>query len=470
MALVTAVHAIPLWPPIPGGAMMSAHDRKGTPMGAGHAHTPSPETPRGLRTTLAVIIPAAIVIAIAMIWLWPPAHTNQAAPDGNLQVKGVITEIKTAPCPQAPEGSDPSLLAGPSGCGTAMVKLSDGPDAATTIETDLPAGPGAPAVHVGDAITLMAMADSDAGNSYQIADHQRGTQLWLLAAAFALAVMAFGRLRGVTALAGLGVTFGLLLWFIVPAILAGESPLLVAIVGSAAIMLTVLYLTHGLSSTTSVAVIGTLAALALTGILSGIAVAATHLTGVTDDSSIYLQMDSKVNMQGLLLAGIIIGALGVLDDITVTQSVTVGELAAANPGYGYRQLYRAATRVGRAHIASVINTIILAYAGASLPLMLLISQSNTPLGQVLTNQMIAEELVRSIIGTLGLIAAVPITTALAALVASRRQPVEDPDSHHHDHEPRYQGAGYEPHYQGGWEPIAARDTITDRPRPRHAGR
>jgi uncharacterized membrane protein len=116
----------------------------------------------------------------------------------------------------------------------------------------------------------------------------------------------------------------------------------------------------------------------------------------------------------------VIGSLGVLDDVAVTQSVTVSELATANPAYGFRQLYRSATRVGRAHIASVINTIILAYAGASLPLLILIVAANQPLGQVLTNQQIAEELVRSGVGTLGLIAAVPITTALAALAAGRQ--------------------------------------------------
>jgi uncharacterized membrane protein len=141
----------------------------------------------------------------------------------------------------------------------------------------------------------------------------------------------------------------------------------------------------------------------------------------SDDTTFVSAQFANVNMQGLLLAGMVIGSLGVLDDVAVTQSATVSELAEANPAYGFKQLYRAATRVGRAHIASVINTIILAYAGASLPLLILIAAGNQPLRQVLTNQQIAEELVRSGVGTLGLIAAVPITTALAA-AASRRLP------------------------------------------------
>ena len=133
-------------------------------------------------------------------------------------------------------------------------------------------------------------------------------------------------------------------------------------------------------------------------------------------------------MRGLLLAGIVIGALGVLDDVTVTQSATVTELALANPVYRFRQLYAAASRVGRAHIASVINTIVLAYAGASLPLMLLFAAGNTPVSKLLTGELIAQELVRSAVGTIGLISAVPITTALAALVAGRAMHDDGPES------------------------------------------
>ena len=255
------------------------------------------------------------------------------------------------------------------------------------------------------------------GDSWSIVDHQRDSELWILAAAFALAVVAFGRWRGVTALTGLAATFTLLLLFVVPAILAGESPLLVAIVGSSAIVLTVLYLTHGFSVSTTVAVLGTLTSLGLTGLLSALAVASLHLTGFTDDLSTTVGTTYGVDMRGLLLAGIIIGSLGVLDDVTVTQAATVGEIAQANPGYDVGSLYRAGARVGRAHVASVINTIVLAYAGSSLPLIILVLANNDSLGEVLTDQIIAQEIVRSAVASLGLVAAVPITTALAALTA-----------------------------------------------------
>jgi uncharacterized membrane protein len=217
---------------------------------------------------------------------------------------------------------------------------------------------------------------------------------------------------------GLGVTFGALLLFIVPGILAGEPPLLVAIVGSAAIMMSVLYLTHGVTMETSIALLGTLSSLTLTGLLAAAFTGLTHLTGIaSEESSLISVTYPGVDMQGLLLAGILIGSLGVLDDVTVTQAATVRELAAANPAYTPGELYRSATRIGRAHIASVINTIILAYAGASLPLLILLIAGNTPTGQVLTNQLMAQELVRAGVGTIGLVAAVPITTALAAITA-----------------------------------------------------
>lgn len=241
----------------------------------------------------------------------------------------------------------------------------------------------------------------------------------MLAVAFALALVAFARWRGVSALAGLVVTFGLLVYFVVPAILGGESPLLVAIVGSAAIMLIVLYLTHGFSLSTTVAVLGTLISLTLTGVLSSATVSAMHLTGMTDDISTSVGLSLSINMQGLLLAGIVIGSLGVLDDVTVTQAATVTELAEANPAYGFKDLYRAAERVGRSHIASVVNTIVLAYAGSSLPLLILIIAGGDSLGGIVSDQVIAQEIARSAVGTLGLIAAVPVTTLLAAWTQQR---------------------------------------------------
>ncbi|WP_436529640.1 YibE/F family protein [Actinoplanes sp. HUAS TT8] len=376
----------------------------------GHAHG-SDLLPRARRLTLLLLIPAVLLTALGMLLLWPHDAPKADSAAGPPQSKAVVQSVTRAECAPVPAGETQ-----PTGCGTAVLKLASG----EVVTTELPYGPGAPEIGQGDRVIVLGLENETGGLTWSISDHQRSRELWLLGIAFALAVVAFGRWRGLTALAGLAVTFGVLLFFIVPAILDGRSPMLVAVVGSAAIMLTVLYLTHGLNITTTIAVAGTLASLVITTVLAEISVAAVHLTGVADDTSNFLSItQGEVNMQGLLLASIVIGSLGVLDDVTVTQSATVTELAIANPAYGFRRLYGAATRIGRAHIASVINTIVLAYAGASLPLMLLFATGGTPVGELLTGQLIAQELVRSAVGTIGLIAAVPITTALASFFAHR---------------------------------------------------
>jgi uncharacterized membrane protein len=383
-----------------------------------HAADPGhrPDPPWARRLTLALLIPALVLTAIGMVLLWPRDVPRPASADGLARADGEVVAVARQACP--PPGEEPGP---PQVCGTVTVRLGTGPDAGATAVTEIPSGPGAVTVEPGDEVVLLRLDNVD-GPAYTIVDHQRSTQLWVLGAVFALAVLAFGRWRGLGALAGLGVTFAVLLLFVVPAILDGRSPLLVAIVGAAAIMLTVLYLTHGFNLTTTVAVVGTLGSLTLTAGLSAAVTAATHLSGVADETANYLSItQGDVNMRGLLLAGIVIGSLGVLDDVTVTQSATVAELAAANRRYGFGRLYRAATRVGRAHIASVINTIVLAYAGASLPLLLLFAAGGTPVNELLTGQLVAQELVRSAVGTIGLIAAVPLTTALAALVAARHR-------------------------------------------------
>lgn len=426
-------------------------------MGAHHPRHAAPGTaeassPRMRRLALAVVVPLALVTLGCLVWLWPGSLPGPDTPGSLEQVEGVVTAVSVEQCPEsaATGGTTPDPAADPasgaggataaSTCGTATVRLTSGADDGLEVETPLPTGAGAVEVGEGDDVLLVELGgardpdgsvDESAPPSYSIVDRQRGTGLAVLVGAFALAVVAFGRLRGLTALLGLGVTFGLLVWFVVPAILAGESPLLVAIVGSAAIVLTVLYLTHGPSLSTTVAVVGTIAALTLTGLLSALSVAVLGLTGVSDDLSSSLGTTYGVNVQGVLLAGIVIGSLGVLDDVTVTQAATVEEIARANPGYGARELYRAATRVGRSHIASVINTIVLAYAGSALPLLILVVATDDPLGDVVTDQVIAQEVVRSVVATFGLMAAVPITTALAALAVrearqATRQPTRQP--------------------------------------------
>jgi uncharacterized membrane protein len=221
-------------------------------------------------------------------------------------------------------------------------------------------------------------------------------------------------------------SFVVVVLFVLPTILAGRNPLLVAIVGAAVIMFIVLYLTHGLSARTSAAVLGTMVSLALIGALSAIFSVAASLTGLDEDTSALIaSLGHGIDGRGLLLAGIVIGALGVLDDVTVTQTSAVWELRRANPDLGWRELYGAGLRIGRDHVGSAVNTLVMAYAGASLPVLLYSSISGVGLGAILSSSGLAEEIVRALAGGVGIVAAVPVTTVLAALIASREEVRQD---------------------------------------------
>lgn len=350
----------------------------------------------------AVLLPLIGATLIGLVAFWPGASKTTTI--SGVPLKGTIVSATPA-CPS----EIPATPGGP--CGTATVRIGD-----EVVDATVPSGPSAPKISVGDRVVVRGE-----GGRYAVVDHDRSRTLLIVIALFAAAIIAFARWRGVRSLLGLAVSFGVLLTFVLPAIQQGSSPLLVAIIGSAAIMFAVIYLTHGVSVGTSVAVLGTLASLVLTGLLGLAATGTMRLTGSgTDEAAILSNVLSGVDLRGLLLAGIIIGTLGVLDDVTITQTSIVGELARADPSLPGRELYSAALRVGRAHVASVVNTIILAYAGASLPLMLLLVVGGTGFMDVLTTQAISAEIVRSVVGTLGLIAAVPITTALAAWITTKR--------------------------------------------------
>jgi uncharacterized membrane protein len=378
-----------------------------------HHHDSRPASTHTRRLVNAILLPAMLLTVVGLILLWPSGPSPVAGADQPTSAYGTVAAVRPQPCPPPPEG-----VAAPTDqvCGEADVGLTEGPGNGSTVTVPLPSGPGAPALATGDRVVLSYTPETAVGPAtYAVVDHQRGLQVVFLLVVAAVVIVAFGRLRGFTALLGLVVSFAVLLIFIIPGLLRGEAPLLVAIVGSAAIMFAVLYLTHGVNVHTSVAILGTLAALVLTGLLGAGFSALMHLTGFGSEESLYLSiMHGSVDMRGLLLAGIIIGTLGVLDDVTVTQAVTVAELA---PGSASRrEVYRAAIRIGRAHIASAVNTIVLAYAGAALPLLLLVTVSGRDPWQLITSQFLTQEILRSVVGTIGLVAAVPITTALAALV------------------------------------------------------
>lgn len=303
-------------------------------------------------------------------------------------------------------------------CVLLRVELRSGPASGRTIEQRLPREPTTPEFAVGDEVVLSYSGDSPReSTSYRIVDYQRGGWLLLLVGLFGAAVLALGRLRGAASLLALALTCGVLTGFVLPAILAGANPVAVAVVGAGLIMFCALYITHGLSARTSTAVLGTLVSLTLIGLLSTAFAGLTRLTGLDESTSALIgALGHDIDARGLLLAGVVIGALGVLDDVTVTQTSAVWELHHADPGLRWKELYSAALRIGRDHVASSVNTLVLAYTGTALPLLLTYTLSGQSFGEIATTQDVAQEVVRTLVGSLGIIAAVPLTTAIAAAV------------------------------------------------------
>jgi len=246
---------------------------------------------------------------------------------------------------------------------------------------------------------------------------RRQPLLWLFAI-FVLLVLAVGKLWGLTSLLGMGLSFLIIFKVILPQILAGRDPILTTILGSLLIIPLTFYLSHGFNKKTAVAVGGTLIALIIAGVLSKVFVEATKLTGYASEEAAFLQIaqGGVMNIKGLLLAGIIIGVLGVLDDITISQAAVVEQLRRANPNLSLEELFSRAMRVGQDHIASMVNTLVLVYTGAALPLLLLFVHNPHPFSEVINYEIVAEEIVRTLVGSIALILAVPLTTLLATWV------------------------------------------------------
>jgi uncharacterized membrane protein len=286
------------------------------------------------------------------------------------------------------------------------------------VEAQLPFGTGAPAIEEGDRVLLFEVPEAPPSQQWQFIDFDRSRAIYALVGVFAVAVLLLSRWRGLASLASLALSLALVIWFVLPNLLVGTPPLLVAVVAAAAIMIVALYLGHGFNAMTSSALVGTLLALVLTGALGAVVTAASHFTGFSDESTQYLAaLQGEINYEGLVLAALVIGSLGVLDDVTVTQAAAVWELKAADPTAPRRELFGAAMRIGRAHVAAAVNTLVLAYVSAMLPLLLFLTLISTSFDDALLSDGVAQEVARGLVGSLGIIAAVPITTLVAVLVA-----------------------------------------------------
>ncbi|MEU2712728.1 YibE/F family protein [Streptomyces sp. NPDC007205] len=399
-----------------------------------HSHGPAAPVSQHLRKVIAaILVPFTAAVVVGLLVLWPggaPSHKRTGVGFDRETQQATVTRVVEVSCRSVNASGDTptgntSTAEGTSAqqeakgtCKKATVRVDTGKDKGRTF-TEIVQPDQTRQLHQGEKVVAAYEPSAPKDLQYSVADVNRKFPMTLLAGIFALAVVVVGRLRGLMALIALAVSFLVLTLFILPAILQGSNPLLVAVVGASAIMLIALYMCHGLSARTSVAVLGTLISLSLIGVLGSLFISWAALTGNTDDNTGLIHgLYPSIDMSGLLLAGVIIGSLGVLDDVTVTQTSAVWELHEANPSMGWRGLYRAGIRIGRDHIASVVNTLVLAYAGAALPLLLLFSIAQSSVGTVADSELVAEEIVRTLVGSIGLVASVPVTTALAALVVS----------------------------------------------------
>jgi len=414
----------------------------------------------------AVVCVVALVALVGMVLLRPEGDRPELAAELGLNaeiVDATITETGEVACAGTAEVDGIR-------CTDVGFEVTSGPTAGTVASFQTSILEATVHFEEGDRVTLGYQADNDPAFQYYFNDFQRRTPLLLLAGLFAVAVVALGRFQGLRALVALGVTGVVMVAFMFPSILDGHDPTAVALAGAAVIAIVALYLTHGITEMITVALIGTFAALGLTAVLAALFSGLSQFTGFSSEDAFYLTIASAdVDVKGLVLAGIIIGSLGVLDDVTVTQVSAVWQLHEANPAYSARRLYASAVVIGRDHIASTVNTLVLAYAGASLPLLLIFTQAGRSLGTVAEGELVAVEIVRTLVGSIGLVAAVPITTALAAFVITRGstlrpapaaaevvQPPEEEDTI----EPAPGSAGSAPSSdpaESGWERFAPDD-------------
>ncbi|MFD3586763.1 YibE/F family protein [Streptomyces sp. NPDC058683] len=399
-----------------------------------HSHGPAAPVSKHLRKVIAaILIPFTAAVVVGLVVLWPggaPSHERTGVGFDRQTQAATVTKVVSVSCKSVNASGDSSTGDTSTAEGSSAKQEEDGTCKKATVRVDTGKDKGRTFTEIvqpdqsrqldeGEKVVVAYEPSAPKDLQYSVTDVNRKLPMALLAGIFALAVVVVGRLRGVMALVALAVSFMVLTLFILPAILQGSNPLLVAVVGSSAIMLIALYMCHGLSARTSVAVLGTLVSLCLIGVLGSEFIDWAALTGNTDDNTGLIHgLYPSIDMSGLLLAGVIIGSLGVLDDVTVTQTSAVWELHEANPTMGWRGLYRAGIRIGRDHIASVVNTLVLAYAGAALPLLLLFSIAQSSVATVANSELVAEEIVRTLVGSIGLVASVPVTTLLAALVVS----------------------------------------------------
>jgi uncharacterized membrane protein len=382
--------------------------------------------------------------AVAMVSLWPHGDLGSRSAQGIIVASQDVipARVQSVRAEICPGESKP-------GCERVGFQLDGGLRRGSSSYLMLPGDEATPRVSPGDRIRVTPNAESFGSVSaeavagadpsqapYGFVDFERrGSLLWL-AIAFAVLVVALGRRVGAVSLVGAGAGLFLVTAFVAPAILAGSPPFLVALVGSFAAMFLAIVPLYGLGAKSLAALLGTAVSLLVIAAAAVLAVHASHITGTASEDATLVQSlgGGRLSLQGLVIAGMLIGALGVLNDVTVSQSSTVLALRRANPAQHVRELVRSGLEVGRDHLGATVNTLVFAYAGASLPLLLIFSSQDLTFGDAINRETVAAEIVAALVGSLGLICAVPLTTVTAALLAVRLPDaalVGETDAHAH---------------------------------------
>lgn len=401
-------------------------------MGHGHTHThdaaapPDPATLAARRKAnlllAAILLPVTVLTLVGMIALWPSGDRSgvtvvdpyATAPGVSFET-GTVQRVETETCPSSQSAVD----AGGEGqqCLVAYTEpKSGGTLQPVEITPEIAQSRG---VEAGDSIRYLDLSRimPDQPNTLIFVDFVRSVPMVLLAVLYAVVVVAVARWRGFRAILGLAGAFVVLAQFVLPGLVEGKPPLLLGLIGSVVIMVGVLYFAHGFSARTSTALLGTMFGLGVTALMAGWATDAAYLTGVGDEDTYQLvNMADTISLSGVIMCGLIISGLGVLNDVTITQSSAVWEMYELAPQASARRLFAGAMRVGRDHIASTVYTIAFAYAGAALPVLILVSLYERPLFDTLSSGELAEEIVRTLVGSIGLVLAIPMTTLIAVLV------------------------------------------------------
>ena len=368
---------------------------------------------------VSILVPLGIILFAAMIWLWPSGTYQQLSlddPYGTTESfaveSGSVSSVFDRACDGGAESGSPTQVQQDLECQTAQVTTGRG-----TYEVEIPAQVSASTeVLRGDNVKILV--GEDLADTGVFVGFERTIPVGLLAALYAVVVVVVARWRGVRAIGGLILSFVVLFGFMIPALLEGGPPFWVGLIGSMMIMLVVLYFAHGISLRTTTALLGTFIGLLLTAGLAAWASDSAYLMGLGEEYSYMLaSVVPEIRASGIVLTGLLVAGLGVLNDVTITQSSAVWEIKAAQPNITPRKLFAAGMRIGRDHIASTVYTIAFAYAGAALPMLMIVSLYDRSLLDSMMSAEMVEEVVRILVGSVGLVLAIPITTGIAVAVA-----------------------------------------------------